>query len=705
MQQIAFGQSACSTYDGDYNKILSVLKNKNTLTGYDKYLDSELEKIAKYWVAVCKCEKGVKTREEANEIFMEIPASVPVAQYMYHGKMVKRKVAHFGDLIPTQKTYTASSCMSGSSEPADMKSSMDCTPEAANFYRTASDKQQYGKAYFRAYCECKNGVISTDRAKELIAEMKINHQNYHQYKAPSDPTLSKPITDYTLCAISSRGQTNSTTKDKFSIYEDPLINSEVQGFIHELAANSNNPDLITLSKELQGFNDVQADVDNYREFFNITPTQEDLEFDRTMTNLAQGISVAKFIVNSFKEKEIVLSPSQEAARKSMRKVLINIKQLQLVQGKMPYLKDKRVDLISTLDNYEKSIYVYDLATAKQRLLLIKFYWNSRDLDIEELKNLSNQVYSLTNMQAVRQIEELQKTTNFKNAFYLANSSQSFKITFYLIQLQKIRFLKEAGRIEEALALEQNLSLDITTGEAIKLMQDAFYNGDYELTAKFYPLAKEYFQYNTLSNSVSKTSFFISMGAGQKDLVLSEDFILMLLSSGIYSKVMNDNSASVQEDLDFINEFKQLNKIEGEGVVEGINTLILMQNNQNEKALLEINKGISMLTENTGVYNWLYFLKFKALVSLNRFEEAHTEYNLINQNYKLQSFSKNTGYGVFNKPEAFFNIYELKYEKCMLLVKEKDYEAALYGLELLQGVNPQPKYQILKDYILLTQQQE
>jgi hypothetical protein len=228
-----FSQSACSKYDGDYNRILSELKNRNTKTDEHQLYQTELEKIAEYWEAICRCEKGVKSREEANKIYLSIPASVPVAQYMYHGKMITKKVDHFGDLIPVQKIYTASSCMSGSSEPANMKSSMDCTPEAANFYRTASDKQQYGKAYFRAYCECKNGTISTARAKELIVEMGINHRNYHEYKAPSDPALSKPITDYTLCAISSRGQTNSATTDKFSFIDDDLINAKARSLISD----------------------------------------------------------------------------------------------------------------------------------------------------------------------------------------------------------------------------------------------------------------------------------------------------------------------------------------------------------------------------------------------------------------------------------------------------------------------------------------
>jgi len=209
-QHATFGQSACYTYEGNYNKILSALNKKNTLTGNDQLLSTELEQIAKYWSAVCSCEKGVKTREEANKIYLSIPASVPVAQYMYHGKMIDKKVDHFGDLIPTQKVYTTSSCMTGSPEPVSIKSSMDCTPEAVNFFREAGDQQQYGKAFYRAYCECQNGASSKNRRAQLIAEMKINHKNYNLHKAPSDPTISSPLTDCPIRGDSNSGNSNSS---------------------------------------------------------------------------------------------------------------------------------------------------------------------------------------------------------------------------------------------------------------------------------------------------------------------------------------------------------------------------------------------------------------------------------------------------------------------------------------------------------------
>jgi len=554
---------------------------------------------------------------------------------------------------------------------------------------------QFG-AWHAYKCECDAGNLSTqdaERLKDHLNTIRGTIQSLYSKYGSVPPVVTK-------CNSSEgkAGQTQSLENDKFSFYNDPLINRQVEGFIHELAANSNNPDLKKMSTELAGLHKAQADVNQYRDFFNITPTQQDLEFDRTMQNIGQIISVGKFLVNSLKEKEVQLSPSQQQAKESMRKLLINIKQLQIEQNKIPYLKDKREDPLEILNEYEKSLYIYDLATAKQRLFLIKYYWSSHYLDLNELETLNRQIYSLSNLEAIKQIEQLQSSTNFKNAFYLQNKDQSFKVTNYIIQLHKIKLLKEQGKTKEAETIENSLNFDITLGEAITIMKEAFYNGDYETTAQLYPLAKQYFESNPIANSVDKSAFFIYVGEGKKDLVLSTDFVLMLLSSGIYSTIIENNYGSAEQDLALLNTLKLNNNTRGEGVIEGINTLILVQNKKNEEALVEINKGIDLLTETTGVYNWLHFLKFKVLVSLNRFKDAHEEYALINRNLREQNFHKKFGPSLSDKPEAFFNIYELKYEKCVLLFKEGDYETAIYGLTLLEGIESKPKYQLLKKYI-------
>tara|TARA_R110002012_G_scaffold56395_1_gene144506 strand:- start:3201 stop:5348 length:2148 start_codon:yes stop_codon:yes gene_type:complete len=682
-QQIAFGQSACTTYDGDYNKILSVLKNKNTLTGYDKYLDSELEKIAKYWVAVCKCEKGVKTREEANEIFMQIPASVPEAQYMYHGKMVKKKVAHFGDLIPTQKIYTASSCMSGSLEPANMKSSMDCTPEAANFYRTASDKLQFGKAYFRAFCECKNGAISTDRAKELIAEMKINHQNYHQYKAPSDPTLSKPITDYTLCAISSRGQMNSATKDKFSIYEDPLINSEVQGFIQELAANSNNPELITLSKELQGFNDVQGDVNEYRSMLNITASEQDLQFDQVMTNTAQAVSIIKFLINSTKDKEIVLTVSQKQAQAAMWDIRNNIKLVYDETRVLPNTSLYNQETIDRLDEYERSLYVYDLATARERKLVINYFWNDGYPSLEDVKLKMEDYNSKDPLALIELIDRWQQNANYDHALYLANSDKAFALTKYLVKLKKAHCYREMGMTSKAESILDNTNYKVSAGEAISIIIKSYKYRDYETVSSFFPIAKQYFKENKPSEFSNMYS--IDQRATNDDLLLFPQDVSMLLASGIYANIKNNNLSQAEIDLLYLKKYNNLYSKNKNNLVLGLEACLKNTNKDYSEALDLLNKAIDQTSKFDPAFNWLGFMKFNILVETGKYKEAHDVYKLVNSNYTD-----------FNKEyQSFFDILEFKYSKCELLFKQKDYETALYGLMLLESIQKNNKYYLLR----------
>jgi len=680
---LVIGQSACTTYSGDYNKILSALKSKNTLSGNDKLFNTELEQIAKYWKAACSCEKGVKTREEANKIYLSIPASVPVAQYMYHGKMIKKKVDHFGDLIPTQKVYTTSSCMTGSSEPIEIKSSMDCTSEAANFYRTASDKQQYGKAFFRAYCECKNGV-SRERRTQLIAEMKINHKHYHEFKATSDPIIQvNPLND---CAINSSSSPNNKP-DKFSIYEDPLINSEVQGFIHDLAANSNNPDLKTLSKELQGFNDVQNDVNEYRSMLNITPSQQDLQFDQVMTNTAQVVSIIKFLVNSTKDKEIELTPSQKQAQAFMWETRNKIKLIYDESRVLPKIFVFNQQAINRLEEFERSLYVYDMATARERKLVINYFWNKEYMTLDELQQKIDIYNSKKPIYLIQSIDSWQQYADYDHALYLANSDQAFALTKHLIKLQKAQCYREMGQPEKAVSILKSSNYNVSSGEAIAIIISSYQSQDYETVSLLFPIAKQYFKEHKPSEWSKMYS--IDQGETNENLSLFSQDATLLLASGIYANIQNNNLTQAEIDLNYLKEYISTNKMKSENLVLGLQATILAARGSYRESLTFINKAIEKTPLNYDPsYNWLRFIKFNLLVNEKKYEEAHEVYNRVNANY----------HAVNKESQSFFNIYEFKYAKCELLFKQQDYETALYGLRLLETLRKDNKYHLLRSNI-------
>lgn len=185
-------QSACSKYGGDYNQILTALKSKNTSTDRHKLDEGHLKSIATYWVAACKCEKGVTTEAEAQQLYTTIFDNrlYITDNFTDRGKVIYKDKTPFGDLYPGEKLYTKSNCLAGKYTSAiTMESTMGCNDEAKDFFNTASDQQQYGKAFFRAYCECKKGVTNSERQQQLAVDMKENLDNYHDHKAPSDPRI------------------------------------------------------------------------------------------------------------------------------------------------------------------------------------------------------------------------------------------------------------------------------------------------------------------------------------------------------------------------------------------------------------------------------------------------------------------------------------------------------------------------------------
>jgi hypothetical protein len=633
---------------------------------------------------------------------------------MYHGKMITKKVDHFGDLIPVQKIYTASSCMSGSSEPANMKSSMDCTPEAANFYRTASDKQQYGKAYFRAYCECKNGTISTARAKELIVEMGINHRNYHEYKAPSDPALSKPITDYTLCAISSRGQTNSATTDKFSFIDDDLINAKARSLISDLAANSKNPELKEFATQLDGISGVQNDVDNYRSYFNITPTVDDLQFDKAMTNTAQGIAAAKYLFKLFKnDKEP--TPDQKMASRFMWDMRNKIKMIYSESLTIPIFNTYDQKTIRKIEEIERGYYAYDIGTAAERCTIIRYFWTENTYGYSEMVDYYNKVLLWSKREQLEYIDKWQKYADYTHSMYLANSDESFKIRRNILLGKKARCYKSLGNNEKANEILSSMVLNISEIAAIMLMQESFIDGDYEVAGHYYPIVKNYFETEEKSKPIylfdsnitlnKQTSDAITSAGGSKietkTIVLHRNDIIMLLATGSYLAIMNRDNSNYKQELAFFelyiekrpsaNYSDEDNEI-ALSILNGIKSIQLLRENKPQEALILINKALDIKAHTGIAINkstlWLQQIKFDILVANKQYDQAHNLYAVINWNPMVS----NPEYSMF------FSSYTLKFKKCELLYEQGEYQRVLNGLDLLEAIKPKQKYNLMRSKV-------
>ncbi|OIQ40980.1 MAG: hypothetical protein BM563_02170 [Bacteroidetes bacterium MedPE-SWsnd-G1] len=664
----------------------------------DVFYDRELEDIARHLVAICNYGK-VETRAEAERYYREDIILNFSYTYTVKGKVKQRKTSQFGDLFPPKgQIYTISGFMKGNSSGGtlSMSSSMDCVPEAQTFIKTAKDPQQYGKAFFRAYCECENGVPDANRMKMLVADMKINHKNYHQFKSAAAPSINtRPLKTCPIVSISGNNLNANPNllgySNKFSVYNDPLVSSQVEGFVHDLAANSNNPDLKKMSKELAGFHQVQSDVNEYRNMFNITASQKDLQFDQVMTNAAQAVSIIKFLVNSFKKKKIELTPEQAQARSIMWEMRNNIKLIYDETRVLPEIKQFDQNALDLLDEYERKLLTHDLSTARERRLIIYYFWNPDFFTTSDLEVKMEQYSKMSNIDVIKQIDKWQTSAEFDHALYLGNSDKAFALNKYLIQLLRAKCYKDMGRPEVAENILNNLDFSITTGEAIKIASNSFQIGDFETVSMLFPLIKQFFIENP--NPDFAGHFTIKQNATDDDLLLEQNQALLLLGSGVFAHIENKNFTAAKVDLSFIKNFIEKNKIEREGIVYGLEASLDMALENYETGLMKIDKAVKL--ENFKYdpgYNWVRFIKFKMLVELKRYDEAHMVYDEVNSNYMSS----------IKDVHKFFDIYEFKYAKCDLLFRQKDYETALYGLSLLETIQKKNKYNLLRSNILKAQ---
>ena len=166
-------QSAC-----DNSKKVNKIESNDYIT-----------KLKFYWTYRCACEEGnsngnswdglVGNMNRFYDYFKD-----PSVRVKYKGPI---------SLLPDKK-ITVSECEKNQrtislGQTTHVKYGLDCSDESRSFQKEAKDPQQYGKAFFRAYCECLAGVNSQDRANQLVVDMKINHKNYHTYKESGEPII------------------------------------------------------------------------------------------------------------------------------------------------------------------------------------------------------------------------------------------------------------------------------------------------------------------------------------------------------------------------------------------------------------------------------------------------------------------------------------------------------------------------------------
>lgn len=212
---VTSAQSGCK-FGSSYSSILSAVKSRMTRTDDHKMSESEMQNMARYWEADCKCRNGVNTLEEARELHRKAfsyntgSKGDIVTQLPYR----KKDISYMGDMVPPFATFTASSCVKGNGGGnfgSSLAANTDCVPEASRISELDGQLGAYASQFFFSYCQCRAGVATQEEADMLIKTMKVNHETFNDFRNAQTPPLNtKPLNS---CQIRPGGGGNSAVDD------------------------------------------------------------------------------------------------------------------------------------------------------------------------------------------------------------------------------------------------------------------------------------------------------------------------------------------------------------------------------------------------------------------------------------------------------------------------------------------------------------
>ena len=680
--------------------------NNNRMKSIPATIDNNEAKFARtYWAKRCACESGAITGGTWDY-------SVEIMNNMYDLYQKPSTMANYkGQSFPIpDKRMSVSDCKNGNNFNITPNIS-DCTTSA---FDKSKDPQQYGNAYMLARCECEKGVATVERAKQLEATMKINFQNAKTYYG-STLGMPQPLT-WTACPIIEFGgiQGGSAKPDRWAMYSDDVINDDARSIIGMLAEDSHNPDLKRLSTDLNNLSTPNQQLANYNDFFNITPTQADMEFQQVMTNVAQGVAVAKFLVNSIsrkvqekKEKEQQrVAWEKKQGEAAINRIRNNLWALHKEAAKVPSFAKYNETTLEEIDRLEEKYYSFDIATAPERKFLIDYYYGNVWYNVKQVQNRVNELTNMNRIALLKEIDgwqkahpELANSSQFDNSnahAILANADVSFFSNTTILDGYRIICYTHLGETEKAAKLQNNIDLEAFGKELMKHLKEAAFKNDQSTIDYLIPQLRVYLELKRLSGDLSTTDMEHSV----LKKILNEETVL-LYANGIRISIENGDMNEAEANILFIKQGLGLMgeemeyrswELEKISVIETLEAMILIKKGKLEEGKAMIDQAIARGGAYSDSKFWKYWIKFNLLVEMKDYDAAHLWYNKI-----IDSFSY-----THHSDAALFDINELKYAKCQLLFEQGEYKRVLIGLGMLEVVSPNSKYNQLRYKVYLKQ---
>ncbi len=218
-----FAQSDCK-YNGSESTIVAELSKRNTNTGKDKLTQEELKKIAGYWVADCKCKKGVATLEEAKKLSNKAFLSrTPSSILQGDGTFYDKDLSVFGDLEPPFTSFHPNWCLKGNNSTGGMtlESGTNCVQESSRLSELDGQLSAYAGQFFVAYCQCINGVPSQEYADNLVATMQSTHKSFDDFRGATPRLSTQPLTSCDIIEGNS-SQINNSVASNYTVPPENL---------------------------------------------------------------------------------------------------------------------------------------------------------------------------------------------------------------------------------------------------------------------------------------------------------------------------------------------------------------------------------------------------------------------------------------------------------------------------------------------------
>lgn len=700
----SYTQDACNNLRGNYNQILSELNKRNTSQDQNKLTQSHLESIAKYWVAVCKCEKGTSDENLALELSNVIfeNKSHYTDNYISKGKIYKKNLSLLGGLKPNNKIYTQNSCLNTHNRSIEtIEEKMGCTIEAKNFLNNADDKQQFGKAFYRAYCECISGA-SSRRIPDLVKDMKINHKNYHLFKSANDPTIETLPLDAHQCKSKNINQNGISKNQTMGL----LIDDDFEELLKELSSISNNSNFKIMVDKISSTRNEFGKARNFYNKLGILQNSDEFNF---VENLTVSVEIIKGIYNIISD---IPTPEETAAKSSIDNLNYLTKSIYDEINHLPTYYDYNSKMIEDIEKIENRIIKYEKTTLVNRLVILKYLNTDYRMTIQELNSIKTDLEKKYKQGEIYNLKK--KITNYKDSYsnpinrHLANTDYGFGRILNKIYNYKIKYYKSIGDKKKVTENENKINFNVSNIDAFNLLIDSYNDKNYNSTIKYYEKIKQYLIEQRTNKNITLVYNNINNGV-YKNQPLKRVEAVVLLSMGCLSYIKQNNLKQAKIELlnikkyndelnSFIGYYKGLKTRKKYGqyseteLTESYGHCIAIEKTieavvlSNEIDEINSNRIERLLSEALHLFKkhpilsnpyikWIKFNKIDILIKLNKLTEAKRVIMKIKKSYHLKEH-----------PLVLFSDFDILFYKALISYKEGNIRNALNTIKIMEISN-------------------